>query len=98
LVERFDLFLAFAAPETLKNKMAVPASEFGHVASLGLIVLGISMILVAAVRFARNARERDDPKTFPASGSRVDLALAALLIMPVVALLSYLSHSLTAQA
>jgi putative membrane protein len=79
LVERFDLFLAFAAPEALKNKMAVPPNEFGHVASLVPIVLGISMILVAAVRFARDARERDNPKTFPGTGSRVDLALAALL-------------------
>jgi len=98
LVERFDLFLAFAAPEALKNKVAVPRSEFGHVAGLVLVVLGISMILVAAVRFARNAREIDDPKTFPGTGSRVDLALAALLIMLVAALLFYLSHSLTAQA
>ena len=98
LVERFDLFLAFAAPEVLKNKMAVPRSEFGHVAGLVVIVLGISMILVAAVRFARNAREIDDQKTLPGTGSRVDLALAALLIMLVAALLFYLSHSLTAQA
>ena len=97
LVERFDLFLAFAAPEAVKNKIAVPRGEFGHLAGLVLIVLGIVMILVAAVRFARNAREIDDAKTFPGTGSRFDLALAVLLAMLAAALLFYLSHALSAQ-
>jgi putative membrane protein len=98
LVERFDLFLAFVAPEALKNKIAVPRGEFGHVAGLVLIVLGIVMILVAAARFARNAREIDDEKVFPGTGSRIDLALAALLVLLAIALLFYLSHELSAQA
>jgi putative membrane protein len=98
LVERFDLFLAFVAPVALKNKIAVPRGEFGHVAGLVLIVLGIVMILVAAARFARNAREIDDQKVFPGTGSRIDLALAALLVLLAIALLFYLSHALSAQA
>jgi putative membrane protein len=98
LVERFDLFLAFAAPEAVKNRIAVSRGEFGHIAGLGLIVLGILMILVAAFRFARTAREIDDEKVFPGTGSRVDLALAALLIMLAAGLLFYLSHMLSARA
>lgn len=98
LVERFDLFLAFAAPLAVANKISVPRGEFGHVAGLVLIVLGIAMIIVAAARFARNAREIDDDKVFPGTGSRVDLALAALLILLAAALLFYLFHTVSAQA
>ena len=98
LVERFDLFLAFAAPEAVNNKISVTRSEFGHVAGLVLIVLGIVMIFLSAVRFARNARELDQEKVFPGTGSRFDLALAALLIILGGALLFYLGHTLTAKA
>ena len=98
LVERFDLFLAFATPEAVKNRISVSRGEFGHVAGLGLIMLGILMILVAAFRFARSAREIDDKRVFPGTGSRADLALAALLIMLAAGLLFYLSHTLSAQA
>jgi len=98
LVERFDLFLAFAVPEAVKNKIAVSRGEFGHVAGLGLIVLGILMILIAAFRFVRSAREIDEIKEFPGTGSRTDLALAALLVILAAGLLFYLSHTLTARA
>ena len=98
LVERFDLFIAFAAPEALKNKMSVSRGEFGHYAGLVLIVLGMAMILIAAVRFARNAREIDDEKTCPGTGSRVDFALAVLLILMASGLMFYLGHTLTAKA
>jgi len=98
LVERFDLFIAFAAPEALKNKMSISRGEFGHYAGLVLIVLGMAMILIAAMRFARNAREIDDEKTYPGTGSRVDFALAILLILMASGLLFYLGHTLTAKA
>lgn len=98
LVERFDLFLAFAEPEALRNRISVARGEFGHIAGLVLIVLGIGMILVSALRFARNAREIDSRKDYPGTGSRVDLALAALLILLASALLFYLAHTLTAKA
>jgi len=98
LVERFDLFLAIVAPEAIKNKISVTRGEFGHVAGLVLIVLGIVMILISAIRFGRTAREIDDDRVFPGTGSRVDFALAALLILLAVALLFYLARSLTAKA
>lgn len=98
LVERFDLFLAFAAPAAIKGKIAIARGEFGHVAGVVLIVLGMVMILVATSRFARNAKEIDDEKVFPGTGSRLDLALAALLFLLAAALLFYLSHALSARA
>jgi hypothetical protein len=56
------------------------------------------MILVAALRFARNAKEIDDAKTFPGTGSRVDLALAFLIILLAGALLFYLASTLSVRA
>ena len=98
LVERFDLFLAFAVPEAVQNKIAVTRGEFGHIAGLGLIVLGMAMILLSAVRFARNAREIDKEAIYPGTGSRIDLVLAALLILLGAGLAFYLGHTLTARA
>jgi len=98
LVERFDLFLAYMAPATGKPRLAVPHGEFGHVAGLTLIVLGMAMIAIAAWRFARTAREIDDDQVHRGTGSRTDYALAALLIILSVGLLFYLYHTLSAQA
>jgi len=98
LVERFDLFVAFARIEIGKNQPTVPRGEFGQLAGLVLIILGIVMILVAALRFARNAREIDDARTFPGTGSRVDLALAFLVMLLAGALLFYLASTLSVRA
>lgn len=98
LVERFDLYLAIAVPEAVSKRYTIARGEFGHVAGLVLIVVGIAMIVVSAVRFARNAREIDDERIFAGTGSRVDLALAVLLVLLAGALLFYLSHLLSAQA
>jgi len=52
----------------------------------------------AALRFARNAREIDDEKVFPGTGSRVDLALAFLIMLLAGALLFYLGSTLSVKA
>lgn len=98
LVERFDLFLAFVARDAGKAGQVIARSGFGHIAGLVLIVLGIVMILVASMRFARTAKEIDDEMTHPGTGSRVDLALAALLVLLALGLLFYLGHTLAARA
>ena len=98
LVERFDLFLAFVAKDAGKAGQVITRSGFGHIAGLVLIVLGIVMILVASIRFARTAKEIDDESTHPGTGSRVDLALAALLVLLALGLLFYLGHTLAARA
>jgi putative membrane protein len=56
-------------------------SVIAHAAGLLLIVLGTAMIGVAAWRFARAAKEIDAEHVHPGTGSRVDVALAALLIL-----------------
>lgn len=98
LVERFDLFLAAIAPSTTVSKLAIHRSAFGREAGLILIVAGVAMIVLAAIRFARTAKEIDDPETLPGTGSRLDIALAALLALLGVALFFYLSHAFTTGA
>jgi putative membrane protein len=96
LVERFDLFLTLAAPAAMRARIASAQSGFGRVAGIVLVVLGMVMILVAAFRFMRTAKEIDDEEVYPGTGSRVDLALAVLLVLLAGGLLFYLTHTLAA--
>ena len=98
LVERFDLFLAFMARDAGKAGQVITRSGFGNLAGLALVVLGIAMIVVAAIRFARTAKEIDAIVEYPGTGSRVDLALAALLVLLAAGLLIYFAHTLAARA
>ena len=93
LVERFDLFLAVVAPATLNEKLPLRRSEFGRVAGLVLIVAGVVMVVLAAVRFIKTAKEIDDQRIMPGTGSRLDIALTALLSLLGVALFFYLSRA-----
>ena len=96
LVEKFDLFLELAAPALAGRKLSPPGANFGNVVGLSLIVFGTTMIVVAALRFLWTAKYIDSPETHPGTASRVDVALAALLVLLGCALFVYLSHALTA--
>ena len=98
LVERFDLFLTLAGTTALDRHITVGRSEFGRVAGLVLIVAGIAMVVLAALRFVKTAKEIDDARIVPGTGSRLDIALTALLALLGVALFFYLSHAVTAKA
>jgi putative membrane protein len=71
-------------------------SAIAHISGIILIVLGTAMIGVAAWRFHRTSREIDSEKTHPGTGSRVDIALAVLLILLCAGLLFYLYRTLSA--
>ncbi len=98
LVERFDLFLSLAGSSALDHHISVSRPEFGRVAGLALIVAGVAMVVLAGVRFVKTAKEIDDAAIVPGTGSRLDIALAALLALLGVALFFYLSHAMTAKA
>lgn len=95
LVERFDLFLVAMAPNSTLSKLAIHRSAFGREAGLLLIVAGVAMVVLSAVRFARTAKEIDAAEIVPGTGSRLDIALAALLALLGIALFFYLSHAFT---
>jgi putative membrane protein len=96
LVEKFDLFLELAAPALAARMPSLSGTKFGNVVGLSLVVVGTAMIVLAALRFLSTAKYIDSPKTHPGTGSRVDVALAALLVLLGCALFVYLSHALVA--
>ena len=98
LVEKFDLFLAIAAPSLAGRVLSLPGQRFGHVAGLALILLGTAMVAIAALRFLRTAKAIDSAEPQQGAGSRIDLALAALLVLLGLALFIYLSHALVTQS
>jgi putative membrane protein len=93
LVEKFDLFLEIAAPSLAGRTLNLPGQKFGNVAGLALIILGVAMVAIAALRFIATARDIDSAEPRPGTGSRFDLALAVLLVLLGCGLVLYLSHA-----
>jgi hypothetical protein len=56
------------------------------------------MVAIAGVRFVQIAKQIDDPGQLPGTGSKLDVALAALLALLGCALFFYLSHAFVAAA
>lgn len=93
LVERFDLFLEVAAPSLVGRTLSPESQRFGSIVGFVLIVAGTAMIAVAAARFVATARAIDSAEIKAGTGSRLDLALAALLILLGGSLVLYLTHA-----
>ena len=98
LVEKFDLFLEIAAPSLSGRRLSVPGQKFANFVGLSLIVVGTGMVAIAGIRFFQIAKQIDSPQSLPGTGSRLDLALAALLVLLGCALFFYLSHAFVAAA
>src|SRR5262245_17072078 len=96
LVEKFDLFLELAAPALAGRTLSLPGAKCGSLVGLSIIVVGTAMIGLGALRFLSTAKFLDSPGPHPCTGSRVDVALAALLVLLGCALFVYLSHALMA--
>jgi putative membrane protein len=94
IVEKFDLFLELAAPSLAGRTLSLPGQKFGNTAGLALIVLGTAMVAIAATRFLIAAKNIDSEDLRRGSGSGIDMALAALLVLLGCALFIYLSHAL----
>ncbi|MBU6507463.1 MAG: DUF202 domain-containing protein [Alphaproteobacteria bacterium] len=94
LVERFDIFLAYMAPQTAARAVPLHGQKFANEAGLAFILLGIAMIAIAAVRFFRIAKDIGKDTAVPNPGSRFDLALAALLLLMGLSLFLYLSRAM----
>ena len=97
LVEKFALFLQLAAPSLEGRQLSIPGQRFANVVGISLIVMGTGMVAVAGVRFLQIAKQIDQPGELPGTGSRLDVALAALLVLLGCALFFYLSHALVAR-
>jgi putative membrane protein len=96
LVEKFDLFLEIAAPSLAGRTLSLSGQRYGNIAGLALIVLGTTMIALAAIRFVATARSIDRREEVPSTDSRADLALAVLLILLGCSLFAYRTHAVVA--
>ncbi len=93
LIERFDLFLRYLAPQVAQRQLAPRSEVFVNWAGLAFIVLGIAMIIIAGVRLAKTAKEIETDDEIASAGARLDLALAALIGLLGASLLLYMSHA-----
>ena len=94
IVEKFDLFLELATPSLAGRTLSLPSQKFGNIAGLALIVVGTAMVAIAALRFLITAKNIDSEEKHPGLGSRIDVALAVLLVLLGSALFFYLSHAI----
>ena len=71
LVERFDLFLRYLAPQSAQRQLTSHGEAFANWTGLAFILLGVVTTVLAGVRFVRTAKA-SKPTTrcqAPASGS-----------------------------
>jgi putative membrane protein len=93
VIERFDLFMQAAAPQMALQQLTPHSQKFANAAGLAFIGIGVAMIAIAGVRFARTAKAIDADDAVPSPGERFDLALAALIGLVGVSLFLYLSRA-----
>ena len=89
LIERFDLFLRYVAPQVAQRHLAPRSEAFANWAGLAFIVLGIAMIVIAGVRLAKTAKEIETDDEVASAGAR----FAALMGLLGASLLLYMSHA-----
>jgi putative membrane protein len=94
LIERFDLFLQMAAVTLGDKAPRITGADFGRSAGLGLLLAGVAITVVAAIRFVKMNRDIASPDLKSHRGSRIDIALAVLLALLGLALVIYLSHAI----
>jgi putative membrane protein len=93
VIERFDVFLQIAAPQIASQQLATHGQKFANAAGLAFIGIGVVMIVIAGIRFARTAKQIESEEAVPSPGERFDLALAALIGLLGASLFLYLSRA-----
>jgi len=97
LIERFDLFLRYLAPQLAQRQVtsqfAFHGQAFANWAGLAFIVLGVAMIVLAGLRFRKTAKEIESDAEVAGPGERFDLALAALIGLLGASLFLYMIHA-----
>jgi putative membrane protein len=93
VIERFDLFLRYAAPQAAQQEISPHGGAVANAAGLAFIVLGVAIIVIAGTRFVKTAKDIDSAQEVPSAGERFDVALAGLIALLGAALFLYLSHA-----
>ncbi len=95
VVEKFNLFMRSLASAAIGNvALHVPleriSGPLGQDEGLALIAGGALLIALATWRFVRTARLLDDPETHSADSVRIELAFAAVLLLGLAGVSTYL--------
>ncbi len=95
VVEKFNLFVLTVAsavtPDAARRmRLERLSGAFGRYDGLALILLGLALIAIAAVRFVRTTRLLDDQEVHTASNVRAELAVAVALALIVAGFGVYL--------
>jgi putative membrane protein len=93
LIERFDLFIKFAAPQSVQQQIAPHGGAYANAAGLAFIVLGVAMIAISGFRFMKTAKAIESEEDVPSPGERFDVALAVLVGLLGGALFLYMAHA-----
>jgi putative membrane protein len=89
LIERFDLFLRFAARDVAHA--AAPAhTNAANFIGILFVVIGLAMIVISTARFFRTEKDIDSPELVSGPRDRLDLTLSVLLALLGFSLLLYL--------
>jgi putative membrane protein len=94
VVEKFNLFVVYMARADIANvghrEMERLSGPLGRYEGLTLILVGLALIVAAAIRFIRVRRLIEDQDTHDAGGYRAELVLSAVLALVVAASSIYL--------
>ncbi len=93
IVEKFNVFLEVAAPSLADPTLSLPGQRFGNIVGLALILFGAAMVAIAAIRFLITAKSIDSQDVRHGPGTRLDVALAVLLVLLGCALFVFLSNA-----
>ncbi len=96
VVEKFDLFMATLAGVRLSDAAVLSrlqslSGPLGYYDGIALIVFGIALVILAAVRFLRLERMIADEETHSMDSVRFELIVSAALLLIVAGIVSYLA-------
>jgi putative membrane protein len=95
VIEKFNLFVLTVASATSLDaarrlELDHLSGPFGRYDGLALIVVGLALIVISALRFVRTGRMIDDEKNHPTASVRAELILSAVLAVLVAGISGYL--------
>lgn len=98
VIEKFDLFLltildAASLDPTRRARLERLAGPSTRYEGLALILVGVALLVVAAVRFVRTERLLADPRVHSRPGAGVEVVLSAILALIVAGLGALLALS-----
>jgi len=95
VIEKFNLFvLTMASASSLdaahRLQLERVSGPLGRYDGLALVLVGLALIVAAAVRFVRTGRRLDDQEIHSAGNLRAELILSAALALFVAGISAYL--------